>query len=103
MAYRIFADLVQNDAVFSRTQIKRLKRIALIFVLLFAIELVLPASDLLFTNGAVGSFGLVEIDNALSSMPRLNLSSLLFAAVFYCASAIFEYASLLQQASDETI
>lgn len=103
LAYRIFADLVQNDAVFSRTQIKRLKGIALIFVLLFAIELVLPASDLLFTNGAVGSFGLVEIDNALSSMPRLNLSSLLFAAVFYCASAIFEYASLLQQASDETI
>ena len=103
LAYRIFADLVRSEAVFTPNQIKRLKGIALVFVALFIIELVCPTGDMLLAEANAGYLGLENEASTVSSMPRLNLSSLLFAAVFYCASAIFEYASLLQQASDETI
>lgn len=103
LAYRIFADLVRNEAIFTMPQIRRLKGIALVFVALFAIELIFPTSSIFMLGAEEGFVGLVNDSTAIPSMPRLNLSSLLFAAVFYCASAIFEYASLLQQASDETI
>ena len=103
LAYRIFADLVQNEAIFTANQIKRLKGIALVFVVLFAIELVFPTSDMLLAGADAGYVGLASDNGVTLDMPTLNLGSLLFAAVFYCASAIFEYASLLQQASDETI
>lgn len=103
LAYKIFDDLVRNEAVFTPAQVKRLKGIALVFIVLFAVELIAPNNLMLLSGGEASYVGLANDSSAIPSMPRLNLSSLLFAAVFYCASAIFEYASLLQQASDETI
>lgn len=103
MAYRFFSELVRDDAVFTSSQIKRLRRIALVFVVLFVLELVSPSSSMVMADGGAGQIGLVGDAASFPSAPRINLSSLLFAAVFYCAAAIFEYASLLQQASDETI
>ena len=103
LAYKIFDDLVRRDAIFTARQVKRLKVIALIFALLFVIELLLPSSSLIIDSGGMEVVGLVDDSASYIDTPKLNLGSLLFAAVFYCASAIFEYASLLQQASDETI
>lgn len=103
LGYRIFDDLVRNDAVFTAGQVKRLRAIALVFVLLFVIELAIPSNGLIMAYGGVGDVGIVDDALSYAGAPKINLSSLLFAAVFYCAAAIFEYASLLQQASDETI
>lgn len=103
LAYRIFDDIVRNESVFTANQISRLKSIALIFVLLFAIELIFPTGNMIINASGIEGIGIVNDATSFANAPRLNLSSLLFAAVFYCASAIFESASLLQQASDETI
>lgn len=48
-------------------------------------------------------FGMVANDGIAEPTINLNIGMLVFSAIMYSLSAIFRYAALLQQLSDETV
>lgn len=48
-------------------------------------------------------FGMVANDGIAEPTINLNIGMLAFSAIMYSLSAIFRYAALLQQLSDETV
>ena len=81
---QVFSDVIRDGKPFSLPQADRLGFISLVALVFVIVEL-------LFTAG--------------NSEPTINLNigMLVFSAIMYSLSAIFRYAALLQQLSDETV
>ena len=103
LAYRIFSDLVRNDAVFSAEQIKRVRWISLLFVVVFILGFFSSPAEMVYTDVQDTYVGISSQSTQIVGSAHLDLGPLLFAAVFYCVSMVLEYGRLLQEASDETI
>lgn len=73
------------------------------------VALVFVIVELLFTAGLsydlIPEYGYSMVINDGNSEPTINLNigMLVFSAIMYSLSAIFRYAALLQQLSDETV
>ena len=93
----IFKDAVNSETPFTEKQADRLRFIAFL-ALMFALL------EFAFTLG-VPRIGYDVIVNRGSTEPviSINVGVLVFSAIMYSLSAIFRYAALLQQLSDETV
>ncbi len=99
---RSFNDIAALRSPFSRHQANRFRLAGVLMVIKFALLLV--ASILPEAAVQVGevSFGFPAVSDAPGS-PVLDFSSLLWAVVLFGLSYIFQYGTLLQELSDDTV
>lgn len=99
---RIFAEASQGRAPFSEKQADRLRLIALLALLLFLLEAVFTA---VVSYNLIPEVGYsIGINDAYpTDSINLNVGMLAFSAIMYSLSALFRYAALLQQLSDDTV
>lgn len=102
MLISVFKAVVKEGVLFSLVQANRLRWIAV-----FALGIV--AVDLLFDVAAAYQSPVItgtalDINGGESANTvNLNVSMLVFSGIMYSLSAIFRYAALLQQLSDDTV
>ncbi|MEC4176246.1 hypothetical protein VIN30_07270 [Adlercreutzia sp. R7] len=99
---RIFAEVGYGSPPFSEKQANRLRLIAILALAFAILELVYTASMSYSIIPEVGySIGINDAYPADSI--NLNVGMLAFSAIMYSLSALFRYAALLQQLSDDTV
>lgn len=98
----IFQEVVKGRPPFSEIQADRLRAIAIVSIAYVVLELLISFGFAFEPDPALGSG--VAVNNGVD-VPTLNLNigMLVFSAIMYSLSAIFRYAALLQQLSDETV
>ena len=98
----IFKDAVNSETPFTEKQADRLRFIAFLALMFALLEF---AFTLGVTFEVVPRIGYDVIVNRGSTEPviSINVGVLVFSAIMYSLSAIFRYAALLQQLSDETV
>lgn len=98
----LFADVVQGEAVFSERQANRLRLVALLLLMLVLTELAFTA-QLAYEIIPGTGYGFGINDAYPTDSINLNVGMLAFSAIMYSLSALFRYAALLQQLSDDTV
>lgn len=98
----IFRDIVKNRSPFSEQQADRLRFIAFLALMFVILEFAFTWG---ITYEVVPNAGYSVLINYGGTEPstNINLGVLIFSAIMYSLSAIFRYAALLQQLSDETV
>lgn len=99
---KLFEEVVQGSPPFSEMQADRLRSISVIALAFVVLDLLMSFGfnhELLPEFG----FGMVANDGIAEPTINLNVGMLAFSAIMYSLSAIFRYAALLQQLSDETV
>lgn len=101
----IFKDAVNSETPFTEKQADRLRFLAFLAFLALMFALLEFAFTLGVTFEVVPRIGYDVIVNRGSTEPviSINVGVLVFSAIMYSLSAIFRYAALLQQLSDETV
>lgn len=99
---QVFTEVVQGDDPLSEKQADRFGVIAFSSLMVVLLELVFTAG---FSYVAVPEWGyeIIVHDGFDGPTINLNIGMLVFSAIMYSLSAIFRYAALLQQLSDETV
>lgn len=98
----MFAEVGRSMPPFSERQANRLRLISILAVIFVILELVFTASMSYNIIPEVGySIGINDAYPADSI--NLNVGMLAFSAIMYSLSALFRYAALLQQLSDDTV
>lgn len=101
--YRILKDIAQGNSPFEYVQVKRIRRIAWILVAYVVIDMISASNLSAFISS--GGFGIEN--SSFHESPTLvlsiNFGVLVSAVVVYGLSIIFEYGSVLQEQSDETL
>ncbi|MEC4184328.1 hypothetical protein VJ918_05835 [Adlercreutzia sp. R21] len=99
---RMFTGAARDCMPFSEKQADRLRFVALLALLLVVLECFYTASMSYSIIPEVGySIGINDAYPADSI--NLNVGMLAFSAIMYSLSALFRYAALLQQLSDDTV
>ncbi|MCI9495362.1 MAG: hypothetical protein HFJ67_06930 [Adlercreutzia mucosicola] len=98
----VFTDVVRGKAPFSTRQANRIRLIALLALLLVLLELAFTASVSYNLIPEVG-YSIGINDAYPTDSINLNVGMLAFSAIMYSLSALFRYAALLQQLSDDTV
>lgn len=98
----MFSDIVKGGKPFSVRQARRLQIIALVALLFVVLELIFSYG---MAYEVIPSAGIDILINNGASEPtvNLNIGMLVFSGIMYSLSAIFRYAALLQQLSDDTV
>lgn len=99
---KLFEEVVKGNPPFSELQADRLRSIAII-ALAFAILDFLMSFCFVYEVKPELGFGMVANNGIAEPTLNLNVGMLAFSAIMYSLSAIFRYAALLQQLSDETV
>lgn len=99
---RLFNEVVVSDIPFSEKQADCLRSIAVIALSYFVLDALFSFGFVLEPAPEIG-FGMVANDGIAEPTINLNIGMLAFSAIMYSLSAIFRYAALLQQLSDETV
>ena len=100
--FQIFQEVVRGHATFSEAQADRLRSIAVIALAYVVLDLIVSFGFIYEPFLGVG-FGMVVNDGVDVPTVNINFGMLAFSAIMYSLSAIFRYAALLQQLSDETV
>lgn len=99
---QLFGDVVKDEPPFSGIQADRLKAIAVVALAYFFLDLLFSAGFIYEPNPDLG-FGMILNNGIAEPTLNLNVGMLAFSAIMYSLSAIFRYAALLQQLSDDTV
>lgn len=99
---RLFSEAIKESRPFSAAQANRLRLIALLALGLVLLELVFTAGFSYVALPEVG-YGIAINDGTSEPTVNLNVGMLVFSGIMYSLSAIFRYAALLQQLSDDTV
>lgn len=99
---KIFNDAIGGPNPFSEKQADCLCAIAVIAFAYFALDAIFSFGFVLEPMPEIG-FGVVANDGISEPTINLNIGMLVFSAIMYSLSAIFRYAALLQQLSDDTV
>lgn len=99
---RLFDQVVKSDEPFSKFQADRLSSISVIALAYVVLDL-LVSFGFMFQPAPELGFAVVANDGIAEPTLNLNVGMLAFSAIMYSLSAIFRYAALLQQLSDETV
>ncbi|RFT91128.1 hypothetical protein [Adlercreutzia equolifaciens] len=99
---QIFTDVVKGNEPLSVEQAHRLRFLAVMLFLLFILDLSYSAGVVLEVIPQAG-YNIIVNDGIEKPTINLNIGMLVFSAIMYSLSAIFRYAALLQQLSDETV
>lgn len=98
----LFEAVVKGDPPLSEIQADRLKAIAIIAAAYVILDLLFSVRFIYESNPDLG-FGMILNNGIAEPTINLNVGMLAFSAIMYSLSAIFRYAALLQQLSDETV
>lgn len=98
----LFQEVVKGSMPFSDVQADRLRAIAVIALGFVALDILMSFGFVYEPLPELG-FGMVVNDGIAKPTLNLNIGMLAFSAIMYSLSAIFRYAALLQQLSDETV
>ena len=99
---RLFDQVVKSAEPFSKFQADRLSSISVIALAYAVLDLLVSFGFMLQPAPELG-FAVVANDGIAEPTLNLNVGMLAFSAIMYSLSAIFRYAALLQQLSDETV
>lgn len=99
---KLFDNVVSGNSPFSEDQADRLRAIAVIALSYFILDTMFSFAFIANPFPEIG-FGMVANDGIAEPTINLNFGMLAFSAIMYSLSAIFRYAALLQQLSDETV
>lgn len=98
----LFEAVVKGEPPLSEIQADRLKAIAIIAAAYVILDLLFSVRFIYEPNPDLG-FGMILNNGIAEPTINLNVGMLAFSAIMYSLSAIFRYAALLQQLSDETV
>ena len=98
----LFGDVIAQGTPLSVKQADRLRLIAFLALALFFVDF---AFDIVAVYQVSGPLGATFDINGGESANTINLNAgmLVFSGIMYSLSAIFRYAALLQQLSDDTV
>lgn len=99
---KLFGEVDKGGAPFSETQADRLQAIAVIALAIAILDALISVGFILEPMPELG-FGMVANDGITEPTINIKFGMLAFSAIMYSLSAIFRYAALLQQLSDETV
>ena len=99
---QLFAEVDKGEPPFSELQADRLQAIAIVSLTIVGLDVLLSFGFMFQPIPELG-FGMVVNDGITEPTLNLNVGMLAFSAIMYSLSAIFRYAALLQQLSDETV
>lgn len=99
---KLFDGVGREEAPFSEAQADRLQSIAVIALAIVVLDFLISIGFVFEPAPEIG-FGMVANDGVAEPTINLNIGMLAFSAIMYSLSAIFRYAALLQQLSDETV
>lgn len=99
---RLFNEVDKGEPPFSEAQADRLQSIAIIALAIVILDFLISVGFIFEPAPEIG-FGMVANDGIAEPTINLNIGMLVFSAIMYSLSAIFRYAALLQQLSDETV
>lgn len=99
---QLFNDVIEGASPFCEEQADRLKSIAVVALSYFLLDFLLSVGFVYEPYPELG-FGMVVNDGIAEPTININFGMLAFSAIMYSLSAIFRYAALLQQLSDETV
>ena len=99
---RLFNEVDKGEPPFPEAQADRLQSIAIIALAIVILDFLISVGFIFEPAPEIG-FGMVANDGIAEPTINLNIGMLVFSAIMYSLSAIFRYAALLQQLSDETV
>lgn len=99
---KLFNEVDKGEPPFSESQADRLQSIAIIALAIVVLDFLISIGFIFEPAPEIG-FGMVANDGIAEPTINLNIGMLVFSAIMYSLSAIFRYAALLQQLSDETV
>lgn len=99
---KIFSSVVKQRRPFSEEQANRSRFISLLALCLVVLELVFTATASYSVIPEVG-YNIGINDAYPADSVNLNVGMLVFSAIMYSLSALFRYAALLQQLSQDTV
>lgn len=99
---QLFQEIVVGKPPFSEVQADRLRAIAIIALAIVVLDLAMSIGFIYEPTPNLG-FAVVVNDGIAEPTININFGMLAFSAIMYSLSAIFRYAALLQQLSDETV
>lgn len=99
---QLFGEVDKGEKQFSEQQAERLQTIAVIALAIVVLDALMSFGFMFQPIPELG-FGMVVNDGIAEPTLNLNVGMLAFSAIMYSLSAIFRYAALLQQLSDETV
>ena len=99
---QLFGEVDKGEKQFSDRQADRLQTIAVISLTIVVLDALMSFGFMFQPIPELG-FGMVVNDGITEPTLNLNVGMLAFSAIMYSLSAIFRYAALLQQLSDETV
>lgn len=99
---KIFSDVVNGNPPFSEIQANRMRLISLLALAYVILELVFTATVSYSVVPEVG-YNIGINDAYPTDSINLNVGMLVFSAIMYSLSALFRYAALLQQLSQDTV
>lgn len=102
MVFKTFSDVVNGANPFTTKIIRRMRLASLLMLILVIVEAFAVfnfSAEMTIANIDLG----VANDYAQGRYLNINVGLLSFAIVLYCISVIFEYGSLLQRFTDETL
>lgn len=104
IATLVFDDVSKGESPFSKRQVKRIRWASFIFLAYAVVEMFFPQGHSSLVQDSDLYVGYWISSNSTGSAPMsINLGMLGAAIIFYCLSLVFEYGTLLQQLSDETL
>ena len=96
----VLKDISKNESPFTKKQVKRLRIIVLLLIIYAVLEfLISTVSSVLVDVNSSFHYSL----NVDESTTEVNLMAIVFAAIMYSVSVVFEYGSKLQERSDEIL
>lgn len=103
IAYRVFDDVSKGESPFSRVQVKRIRWVAYVLLLYAVIDMLFPTGEAFLMQEGSFHFAYTVANGPNNPSISINIGTLATAIIFYCLSLVFEYGTLLQQLSDETL
>lgn len=103
IAVLIFDDVAKGESPFSMRQVKRIRLAALLFLVYVVLEMVFPSGQSSLVQQGDFQVNYWVADRSENASIQINFGMLGAAIIFYCLSLVFEYGTLLQQLSDETL
>lgn len=98
----IFSEILNGEAPFGPRQVKKVKILSALMLVLFAIDTVISTGSVVLFNQLGVHVSIVSTFQPEIPFISINGGALFMAAVLYCLSIFFEYGTLLQRLSDET-
>lgn len=103
IAVLIFDDVSKGESPFSIRQVKRIRLAAILFLAYVVLEMIFPSGQSSLVQQGDFQVNYWVADRSEHTSIQINFGMLGAAIIFYCLSLVFEYGTLLQQLSDETL